>query len=249
MKKLTILLAICTFAAWCQAQENAKESLSMSFDAVENQVTAPMDTVPEWVRQRTTPEEYEAWKALSRHFKIDYTVLLYDDLTEKDKEMIYHQVQEACNAVENGTFKGKTGTLFSIRLHPQRPQYTHRWNLEDIAHVNGNLTFYKLSSIVYRSPDRPDKGLEIRLSFLYDRFQKQAQIVNVESRPLGKDDLVNGGCTHRYRIPEKVIEGRYEGTLTYKDESGKVVEENINTTFSLYPDRITLLLPEEVGKE
>lgn len=249
MKKFIILLAICTFSAWCQAQELPKENLGMGFDTVENRVTAPMDTVPEWVRQRTTPEEYEAWKALSRHFQIDYTVLLYDDLTEKDKEMIYHQVQEACNAVENGTFKGKTGTLFSIRLHPQRPQYTRRWKLEDIAHANGNLTFYKLSSVIYRSPDRPDKGLEVCLSFLYDRFQKQAQIVNVESRPLWNGDLANGGCTHRYRIPEKVIEGRYEGTLIYKDDNGMAVEENISTTFSLYPDRITLLLPEEVGKE
>ncbi len=73
--------------------------------------------------------------------------------------------------------------------------------------------------------------------------------MNVESRPLWNGDLANGGCTHRYRIPEKVIEGRYEGTLIYKDDNGMAVEENISTTFSLYPDRITLLLPEEVGKE
>ncbi|WP_302974834.1 hypothetical protein [Paraprevotella clara] len=51
----------------------------------------PLNSVPEWIKDKVTEKEYEAWVRLSSRYEIDYSVLSLE-LTESQKKDLYQYI-------------------------------------------------------------------------------------------------------------------------------------------------------------
>ena len=67
---------------------------------------APLDSVPEWVKEKVTPKEYEIWKTMSSVFYIDYSILK-TELSPKRKQEIYDGLKKICEELKKGNFQIK----------------------------------------------------------------------------------------------------------------------------------------------
>lgn len=74
---------------------------------------APLDSVPAWVKEKVTPEEYEMWKALSGVFRIDYS-FLKRDLTPQQKELLYREVEGICAKIKKGELEQCVGDCLTL---------------------------------------------------------------------------------------------------------------------------------------
>lgn len=59
----------------------------------------PLDSVPEWIKEKVSPEEYALWEILSTKYNIDYTFLKWN-ISTKAKDCIYSCVQDLCSEIQ-----------------------------------------------------------------------------------------------------------------------------------------------------
>lgn len=64
---------------------------------------APLDSVPEWVKEKVTPKEYEIWKTMSSVFYIDYSILK-TELSPERKQEIYDGLKKYVKELKRGIF-------------------------------------------------------------------------------------------------------------------------------------------------
>lgn len=99
---------------------------------VPEQVYMPLDSVPDWVKVRVTPDEYKLWKELSRYFQVDYSILR-QDLSGEQNAYLYRSIRELIEAVEAGIYsKDSLYGYFTF----QPPAGTRSVSVE-ANHVNG----------------------------------------------------------------------------------------------------------------
>lgn len=85
-----VLVLGCT-----QDEESALVAENTDFLNLENASSdiefMPLNTVPEWVKERVSGEEYEAWVRLSSRYEIDYSILT-KTLTDEQKDELYQYI-------------------------------------------------------------------------------------------------------------------------------------------------------------
>ena len=133
MKKILSLLLtglVLTFFSCQQDFESEFESLngmgddeeviaqprtSMSVASNKKLVFMPVDSVPEWIKDKVSAEEYQLWKTLSSKFSVDYSILEYP-LTDKQKGALYTSVSAFAKDIESGKITRYMGRFTGITL-------------------------------------------------------------------------------------------------------------------------------------
>ena len=98
MKKAKYIVAVILFVLWGQvglAQGEVAPKSGESLDKETGSSFCPLDSIPDWVKEKTTPKEYELWKKASRYYQVDYSVL-QKDLSKDQKRRLYESLEEAC---------------------------------------------------------------------------------------------------------------------------------------------------------
>lgn len=74
-----------------------------------------LGVVPEWVKEQTTPEEYEAWKAFGEYYKVDYSIVMqYRMMPEESRKKLYNLIKHEVENIQTGKTKGKKGTPYTF---------------------------------------------------------------------------------------------------------------------------------------
>lgn len=73
-------------------------------------VFMPLDSVPEWVRDKTTYEEYELWKIMSTRYQINYSFL---DMNLRDDQRIdlFNTLKAICEKIKEGSLETEERNL------------------------------------------------------------------------------------------------------------------------------------------
>ncbi len=208
---------------------------------------APLDSVPDWVKEKTTVGELALWQRLSQHFQVDYTVMLHDDLSEKQKKSLYYHIRKTCEEVENGTYKGPTKVKFSTMVNFSKSLLLHRWKVCQLSWMDEYNSFNSLKSLIFQSQEKKDDGLVLSISYTYDWKTKDFHLISFDAVPVLSDSRFEGSGCVKYDKIEKKVYGHYSGILHYRKNDDSYAEEIIETDYVLYPDRIEAFLPEKVG--
>lgn len=204
----------------------------------ENDLYAPIDSVPCWVKEIVTDEEYVLWKTLSHYFKVDYSVLLNDDLTPNEKERLYKQVKDICEQVENKTYPYPLGKVLSLKTVTLKPVPLNQWMLEERSVISKNETLNKVSCIIYRGKSNADINLKVTLLYFYNNSSKKMIVLNSGLRVVPDENVIKeSGNTYNYVRVKKQLLGECMATLKYKTLENKEVEEKVHLTYDFFPDR------------
>ena len=68
-------------------------------ESVGGQEYSPLNVVPEWVKEKVSPEEYELWKTLSSRYEIDYS-FLKKEISPQRMENIISYVEQLCEEMK-----------------------------------------------------------------------------------------------------------------------------------------------------
>lgn len=98
MRKVVFLLFVL-LGQVCLARSEAAPKSWESLDKETGSSFCPLDSMPDWVKEKTTQKEYELWKKASRYYQVDYSVL-QKDLSKEQKRRLYESLAEACEKME-----------------------------------------------------------------------------------------------------------------------------------------------------
>ena len=93
----------------------AQPRTSMSVASSKKVVFMPVDSVPGWIKDKVSAEEYQLWKALSSKFSVDYSILEYP-LTDKQKSALYTTVSALAKDIESGEIVEYMGLFSAANL-------------------------------------------------------------------------------------------------------------------------------------
>lgn len=128
------LVALCLLACNQQQEsvstgtwpeETAKMWRASGVKDVEN--VAPVGVVPEWAKERMTPEEYDAWKVVAKVYCVDYSFLKHERFPE-ERASIYESAKMTADAIlaKPDSFTIQRGALFMYDIDPKVTHASHR---------------------------------------------------------------------------------------------------------------------------
>ena len=131
----------------------------------------PLDSIPDWVKEKTTQKEYELWKKASRYYQVDYSVL-QKDLSKDQKRRLYESLEEACEKMEVCGKQEGVDEMLTFAL-PAPIDSTIVWNTCSYVKIDENLSFRKIEGIVFHSKDYPEAQVKVIVWCVYEQSQKQ----------------------------------------------------------------------------
>ncbi len=238
MKKIPFLFALCILGIEVAAQDNSFGKYVMTEKCYEYSLYAPIDSVPCWVQEIVTDEEYMMWKTLSHYFKVNYSVLLNDHLTQNEKERLYKQVKEVCEQVENKTYPYPIGTELQLNTVTLKPLPLNQWMLEERSVISANKTLNKVSCVIYRGKSNADIYLKVMLLYFYDNYSKKMIVLNSDLSVIPNETVMKESDNiYNYVRVKKQLYGECKATLRYKTVDNNEVEENVHLTYDFFPDK------------
>ena len=105
---------------------------------------APLDSVPAWVKEKVTPEEYEMLKTISSVYIMDYTFV--DEALPEHRERIDEMLKELSEVVKAGKWEGERGQIYAFSF-PPRIDATLNWEYETIHRITEDIQFCKRKTI------------------------------------------------------------------------------------------------------
>lgn len=216
MRRLCFLLVLCACSLACSSQglnaltngkitseeQSLPDSLSIS--------------IPGWVKEKTTPDEYALWKRFSQYFEVDYSIL-QEQLSEKQHHDLYKSMRDICTQIENHTYPGSLGGAFYFVL-PAPIDSTIVWNTCSYVKIDENLSFRKIEGIVFHSKDYPEAQVKVIVWCVYDKAKNSVQVIKEDMQKAGQAIEVNGSHTVGYDSANGRLYGSCGGSLVYWDE-------------------------------
>ena len=163
----------------------------------------PLDTVPEWVKKKVTPEEYELWKTMSSKY----------ELSQRQRDSVYSIIKPLVQNIKDGKTKNNAGYFIIHNL----TKSINTCNIEKLSrdesdnqrnHVGGPSRLYSVASNI---------DAEVLVTIIYCVDVKKREIISVETPHAfasGSQAVsFNGDCTSNKGTTAIVVEG--SGTLTY----------------------------------
>lgn len=184
---------------------------------------APLDSVPEWVKEKVTPKEYKIWKTMSRVFYIDYSILK-TELSPERKQEIYDGLKKICEGIEKGEFSHRVGTGFTFAK--ENPvDTTLQWKLCELNQIDENIQLCKRKASVYQSANSKSAELVCTVWYIYNSQKKEVYIIKSEILPNGSCCKFQGGMGLVYQQSLGRLQGSYAGTFQYELEGRKYCDQ------------------------
>lgn len=195
---------------------------------------APLDSVPEWVKERVTPKEYEIWKTMSSVFYIDYSILK-TELSPERKQEIYDGLKKICEGIEKGEFSHQVGTGFTFAK--ENPiDTTFQWKLCELTQIDENIQLCKREASVYQSAHSNSVELVCTVWYIYNSQKKEVHIVKYEISPNGSRCKFQGGMGMVYQKNLNRLQGSYAGTFRY-EIGGRKYCDQLEKSFAFSIDK------------
>ena len=200
LSAIIITIAIFIFPQQAHSQEDAFPD------------RPPLDSVPCWVKEQVSPEEYKLWKTLSSIFRVDYSVLK-SEMPSEYKQHIYDGLKKICTDIKQGKLSSQKGTGFQFAKYTP-VDTTLAWKVCDLNQINDNLQFCKRKAIIYEIEDT-NIQLECSIWYIYDAQNKDVHIITYDFNPIGSWVQSNGDGRFLYQKEKGCLQGSYAGTLQY----------------------------------
>lgn len=188
-----------------------------------------MDEVPQWVKEKVSPEEYKLWEVMSSVFQIDYSFLKKNISQERRKEIL-HLLQNTVPRIQNGSYSVEKGTLFCV-ADEFKVDSLSNWSTEI-------LECKKKNGIIYSSRDGYDAHYKLTVIYGYDKLNKKVYPIKNELECIsysGIDITCNDLPIIKYNEVEGKLQGTCYGTLSFKDKKGITHSEDFTKYFLLEP--------------
>lgn len=192
---------------------------------------APLHSVPEWIKTKTTPEEYQLWMTMSRIYKINYS-FLNETISKEKRQNLYDDIRVICDSIEAGKYVKYKGGLFVVQLIP-RTDTTLNWRNEETIQIDEHIRYCKQKAIIYQSVQKKTVYLECIVWYIYNSLNKEVYIIKYEtSSPLAFSRFL-GNLHFSFLKEANELIGSCSGTLQYCDERHEYHGETFTKTFSL----------------
>lgn len=191
----------------------------------------PLDSIPDWVKEKTTRNEYELWKKASRYYHVDYSVL-QKDLSKDQKRRLYESLEEACEKMEVRGRKERGGEMLTFAL-PAPIDSTIVWNTCSYVKIDENLSFRKIEGIVFHSEDYPEAQVKVTVWCVYDKAKNSVQVIKEDMQKAGQAIEVNGSHTVGYDSATGRLYGSCAGSLVYWDEHKAYQSEDFHKGYNI----------------
>lgn len=190
--------------------------------------------IPTWVKNLTSPEEYQLWETMSRYYRIDYSNLKSRKMKTEQKAMLYKDLRNLCQRLESGETKTRKNSRYSILL--LRPDTLTAYSTEPLRCIKKKL-------IVYTSVDGYDAHVE--LTALYQRdahtgdvrlWHYLVQGISFSGLDVKIPQQGEGLNLKLAYYPElKMFKGSCGGSMTYTDPTGEEHYNPVSANFYFEP--------------
>lgn len=156
----------------------------------------PVDSIPDFVKQKVSPELYEILKTMSHVYIMDYGFLMDENFSkEKEKELTEELQQGIYKLVKEGKItKQNPPEVFAVAT-ATRVDAISDWKLDFLYQIDKNIQFCKKSAVVYTGEQSPKAQLQAEIWYVYDKNKKQVLPLKVHVSP------VNGGTFKENSTP------------------------------------------------
>lgn len=191
----------------------------------------PLDSIPEWVRQKIAPKEYQLWKLLSTRYEIDYSILNFD-LNVQQKAELYENLESLCQEIENNPDGESLGYLLIQSLSQSSPIINRIEKLNspegetDIHRTAGPITIYSVNGV--------DACVKVTVSYSINSKMTEITSASANAYASGKAAIDFRG-SHTATPGKTGIAISCSGTLTYRNIVGAQVSSDFsrNTTIRI----------------
>ena len=193
----------------------------------------PLDSIPEWVKNKVTVEEYNLWKIMSSVFRIDYSFMKQDISSEK-RLRLYDYLRQMCNSIESGGYSNSKGEQFTISIVAD-VDTTLNWKVDVLFQIDENIQFCKRNAVIYQVEDLVKVQLSCEIWYIYNSLKKEAYIVKYSVLPVESLARFQGSIVFSYQKELDQFEGSCAGTFQYYDKWNKEHFQNLNKSFVFSP--------------
>lgn len=187
-----------------------------------------LNEVPQWVKVKVTPEEYELWKIMSTVFQVDYS-FLKTDLSEERRMEILDLLQKTVPRIQQGLYSNK-GSLFCV-ADEYKVDSMESWDTEI-------LECRRKSGIIYSNRDGYDAHFKLTIIYGYDKQSGKVYSIKTELEGVsssGLEIIQNDMPVVTLTEVDNEIRGNCCGTLFFHDKEGKLHSDNFTKYFVLKP--------------
>ncbi len=189
----------------------------------------PLDSVPQWVQEKVSEEEYKLWKTMSSVFRIDYSFLKKELSLEKRKEF-YNSLKQMCKSIENGEYISKKGELFAVSF-PAPIDTQLEWRICELIQIDEHIKLCKKKANIYQGRQNENACLECIVWYLHNSQTKKVEILKYETSTTLGFSKFQGVTVFSVRPDESGLMGSCSGTLEYYDAMRNYQTETVHKRF------------------
>lgn len=192
-------------------------------------VYTPVDSVPEWVKEKVTQEEYNLWKTMSSVYQIDYSFLKRNIPNDK-RNHFYSGIKQMCESIKKGEYSSKKGELFAVSM-PAPIDTSLIWRVNELTQIDDSIQFCNRRSIIYRSEHWKNVYLECSVWYVYDSLQKDVDIIKYEILSPLPFSRFQGSLILNLQNDRISLRGECAGTIEYYDKELNYRSETVQKSF------------------
>lgn len=241
LKLSLLLLGLFTFIMSCQQGFDSDSLLEKNLENISTlktrtssdvkQVFMPLDSIPEWVKEKTTSEEYQLWKIMSTRYEINYSFL---DMPLRDDQRtdLYKTLRNICKKIEDGTLGQENLGYFVVqtlkRNNVNSIEKLSRSEADETARVSYPEIIYEAKSVSFAY---------VRVVATFYTNSKGTEITKVTGARAYADGLnaikFEGTCSTGGFGP-LILNVKCSGTLTYRNSTaGGRASDSFNTSLNI----------------
>lgn len=209
-----------------------------SKNPISMEVPAPLNSIPQWVKEKVNSDTYEKLKIISTRYHIEYS-FLREDITQKRWQKIDRSMDELIEEIEAGKIPENSHWIWTVT--PERSVSSflklERLSLEE---YDENEEPRSQNIIIYSAISLTDVYVGVVITYTYNRATEAASGISVsvyaESEIPSREPNFNGNCIADYSPSTKSILGSCSGTLSYNDSEHHRTNEVLqNVQFRITP--------------
>lgn len=172
----------------------------------------PLDSIPEWVKEKVSQDEYELWEIMSTKYEIDYSILK-EELSTSQKDSVYSIIRKLSSDIKDGKIQEYAGyfiihNLSNAKAKDRIERLSRSESGREVSRVGGPSVLYSLQSA--------QACVYVTVEYTVDTDKKEIIRAGSPCAYVGGTNGIsfNGSCVANPGTTAIVVEG--SGTLKYR---------------------------------
>lgn len=146
---------------------------------------APVDSIPDFVKQKVSPELYEILETMSHVYIIDYSFLMDKTFPEKEKDLTEGLQQGIYKLVKEGKItKQNPPEVFAVATTTRVPSL--HWKVDFLYQIDEDMQFCKKSTIVYTGKHSTKAQLQAEIWYIYNKNKRRVLPLKIHVSPVNR---------------------------------------------------------------